>query len=94
MWREAYRDLCLVSWTRVFFCYLPILLWIASLVLLLVILICIKSFIGPSDSACTPDGLFSLNPDHYSYWTSSGFFQMTLVFGEMVSILFEIWIIL
>lgn len=91
VWREVYRDLGLVDWARFFFCYLPIFIWTAALVLLLGVLICIKSFIGPFESACTPDGLFSLSPDHYSYWTPSGFFQMTLVFGEMVSIETTIW---
>lgn len=34
-------------------------------------------------SACLPDDSFSLRPDTYQYWSVSGFFQITLGFGNM-----------
>lgn len=34
-------------------------------------------------SACLPDDSFSLSPEKYRYWSKSGFFQITLGFGEL-----------
>jgi hypothetical protein len=34
-------------------------------------------------TACRPDGSFSLDPTTYNYWDSSGFFQVTLGFGDL-----------
>ncbi len=34
-------------------------------------------------SACLPDDSFSLRPKEYSYWSNSGFFQITLGFGTL-----------
>ncbi len=36
-----------------------------------------------NDTACLPDGSFSLHPDTYSMWSSTGFFQITLGGGEL-----------
>jgi hypothetical protein len=35
------------------------------------------------DKACVPDGSFSIEPKDYRYWSRSGFFQITLAFGNM-----------
>lgn len=34
-------------------------------------------------SACQPDGSFSVDPSTYQYWSKSGFFQITLGFGNL-----------
>lgn len=33
--------------------------------------------------ACQPDGSFSMDPFQYRYWSASGFFQITLGFGDL-----------
>jgi hypothetical protein len=35
------------------------------------------------DEACVPDGSFSVMPTDFRYWSRSGFFQITLAFGNM-----------
>lgn len=34
-------------------------------------------------SACQPDGSFTPDPSAYRYWSTSGFFQITLGFGNL-----------
>jgi hypothetical protein len=38
---------------------------------------------GHVQTACPPDGIFRLEPATFSYWSKSGFFQITLGFGEL-----------
>jgi hypothetical protein len=38
---------------------------------------------GRAGSACLPDGSFQLEPERFRYWSKSGFFQITLAFGNL-----------
>jgi hypothetical protein len=43
----------------------------------------VSSNFGVTPTACLPDGRFSLDPYGYDYWDASGFFEVTLGYGEM-----------
>ncbi|KAI0857336.1 hypothetical protein F4860DRAFT_517918 [Xylaria cubensis] len=70
-WQEARVDL-LTRWPLFF-----LILWFAGLFTILVIL----GLLSPPSAACRPDDTFSIYKD-YSYWDSSGFFQITIAFGS------------
>jgi hypothetical protein len=36
-----------------------------------------------SATVCHPNGKFDLNPNTYSYWDASGFFQITMPYGTL-----------
>jgi hypothetical protein len=38
---------------------------------------------GKHGNACQPDGSFQLRPETFRYWSRSGFFQITLAFGNL-----------
>ena len=38
---------------------------------------------GGKSLACQPDGRFDLHPESYRYWDKSGFFQITLGYGNL-----------
>ncbi|KAI1421473.1 hypothetical protein F5Y12DRAFT_718434 [Xylaria sp. FL1777] len=71
-WKEGLVDLS-TGWPFIF-----LFLWLAGLVTTLIIL---GVFLNPPASACRPDGTFSPFTG-YSYWDASGFFQITLAFGN------------
>ncbi|KAI8930856.1 hypothetical protein NX059_011873 [Plenodomus lindquistii] len=63
--------------------------WLAGLVLSLAILLQLGSSKSrgvirkPTYQACRPDDTFSLFPQDYTYFSSSGFFQITLGYGQL-----------
>jgi hypothetical protein len=61
----------------------PIPIWTSGLVIVLFVIAQPQHYTGTPRVACTPDGEFSLNPGHYSYWSRKGFFQITLAFGKL-----------
>jgi hypothetical protein len=77
--RELWLDLRALRWIR-------ILRWLGALVWLTGIALgiagaCIHA--KDVDGFCMPDGSFSNNPSGYNIWKTSGFFQITLGFGQM-----------
>ncbi|KAF2730980.1 hypothetical protein EJ04DRAFT_584472 [Polyplosphaeria fusca] len=72
------RDFGRTKWGR----NLLLFFWISGLLAGYLILTIISSILNP-DSACTPDGDFTLYPDRYSYWSSSSFFQITYGSGPL-----------
>ncbi|KAF2869436.1 hypothetical protein BDV95DRAFT_99821 [Massariosphaeria phaeospora] len=81
---DVRQDLRSIRWSRVGFWSL-VLSWIVGLMSLIVILGLLSSVssYGLLDSACAPDATFRLEPDTYSHWDSSGFFQITLGVGPL-----------
>ncbi|TRX93468.1 hypothetical protein FHL15_005743 [Xylaria flabelliformis] len=71
-WQDARADVS-TRWPLFF-----LILWFAGLFTILKIL----AFLSPPSAACRPDGTFSAFAG-YSFWDSSGFFQITLAFGNL-----------
>jgi hypothetical protein len=86
MWHDTRHDLLLTSWSHALY-GAGIFIWVVGLLCLLVILgfstILNHNSLLRSGSYCMPDGDFEVNPARYSYWRWSGFFQITLPFGEL-----------
>lgn len=86
-WDETRNDTRNARWNGVLvgkiFLSLTVLIWATGLVAIPIVLALLQQITGSSRVACTPDGQFNLNPGHYSYWSRTGFFQITLTFGEL-----------
>lgn len=59
--------------------------WVTGLMVALGVLgvFAAAGFFGSDAGACLPDDSFGLRPQDFSYWGSSGFFQITLGFGDL-----------
>jgi hypothetical protein len=79
--RELWADLKATRW-KVLALWVILPTWFGSLVFALVWMPLLAIFGGYSDSACRPDGSFSLFRKDYSFWWPSGFFQVTLPVGS------------
>lgn len=42
-----------------------------------------KSNTRSLETACIPDGRFTLKPSEYNYWAAQGFFDITMGFGDL-----------
>ncbi|KAF2676643.1 hypothetical protein K458DRAFT_379709 [Lentithecium fluviatile CBS 122367] len=82
MWYDAWTDLRSIRWKRTILSS-AICVSTIGLLVLAIVLLCLKHFVPPFSSACTPDGAFRLYPRSYSYWSRSGVFQITLRYGEL-----------
>ncbi|KAK3374725.1 hypothetical protein B0H63DRAFT_480813 [Podospora didyma] len=77
--REVMADLRAVRWRRA--CLWALFsIWTSGLFLVTVAL---PLHAPNSRSACQPDGSFNLRPFDYQPWSSAGFFQITIAFGEL-----------
>jgi hypothetical protein len=76
-WSELRHDLRTTKWLRGLGWY-GLFLWICALLTTLGVL-----SVFTSDGACVPDDSFRLRPSSYNYWSSSGFFQITLGYGHL-----------
>ncbi|TID18941.1 hypothetical protein E6O75_ATG06062 [Venturia nashicola] len=77
--RELWADLRAVRWTRT----LPwsgLTAWIGGIAVSIAFA-CM--YANKIDDFCMPDGSFSTDPSSYNIWTISGFFQITLGFGQL-----------
>jgi hypothetical protein len=77
----AWRDIKL-RWKRGFFavfCFFSIV----GLCFALYLCFTVPRTSSRLTSACRPDASFSLDTSSYDYWAASGFFQVTLGFGEL-----------
>lgn len=66
--------------------WLLVVVWSFGLCLSLIILSLltdVRLSRGNSFAACQPDGNFYVYPSHYQYWSRSGFFQITLGYGNL-----------
>jgi hypothetical protein len=79
--QELKQDLKSTRWLRGFGWSAGVI-WIFTLLGSAVFLGLGQNF-GPPDTACQPDGSFRLNPESYSMWSSTGFFQITLGGGHL-----------
>lgn len=78
-WRDLVEDSKAVIWWRALVKVL-VFVWLAGILSMIILL----PFLAASpDSACLPNGAFSLHPDKYNTWTLSGVFQVTLGFGAL-----------
>ncbi|CAO2654126.1 Nn.00g108590.m01.CDS01 [Neocucurbitaria sp. VM-36] len=74
-WRGKWRQAAL---------WLLAIIWIICLLVSFGILAALPaSEVYNTESACQPDGSFTLDPSAYRYWSKSGFFQITLGFGNL-----------
>jgi hypothetical protein len=79
-WSELRHDLRTTKWLRGLGWY-GLFLWICALLTILATLGVLSVF--TSNGACVPDDSFRLRPSSYNYWSSSGFFQITLGYGHL-----------
>jgi hypothetical protein len=79
-WSELRHDLRTTKWLRGLGLY-GLFLWTCALLAILAILGVQSVF--TSDGACVPDDSFRVRPSSYNYWSSSGFFQITLGYGHL-----------
>ena len=83
LWRKGHRE-ALQDMRANWLVFLIILFWLGGLIASIVILSLIATIYTQSNFACKPDGSFSVLDDTpFSYWSSSGFFQITLGFGTL-----------
>jgi hypothetical protein len=85
-WREGHHQAakdCRARWRRG-------ALWLLAVICVTLLIYTLTLVIsnGSGDfylggNACQPDGSFSVDPAAFRYWSSSGFFQITLGFGSM-----------
>ena len=80
-YKDLKQDLKATRWRRGLGWSVGVI-WFVGL-LLSAILIGLLSTIVSYNTACLPDGSFRLQPDTYSIWSSSGFFQITLAGGNL-----------
>jgi hypothetical protein len=78
--RELKQDLKSTRWLRGFG-WVVGLIWFFGLIGSLIFLAGMDS--GSSGTACPPDGTFRFNPETYSTWSSTGFFQITWAGGHL-----------
>lgn len=79
--QDLKRDVKSIRWLRG-------LGWFVGMVWLFGLLTCIallgnQGFFVSENTACQPDGSFRLQPDTYSMWSSTGFFQITIGGGNL-----------
>lgn len=87
MWVEARQDVRSIHWRLILLWRFLITIWTLELTVLLITLgVMTMAFSGDNEAACTPDGHFSLDPVAYNYWSADSVFQITLAYGEMVSV--------
>jgi hypothetical protein len=82
--RQAWHDLK-IRWRRGLFwvmCFI-VPLGLCFTLLVVVSLSGSASNFSLDVTACQPDGQFSLDSNDYDYWDVSGFFQVTLGFGDL-----------
>ncbi|KAF2121945.1 hypothetical protein BDV96DRAFT_562683 [Lophiotrema nucula] len=83
-WPDAWRDLCRdfknLRWRRGLSWY-GVGIWYIGLLMILGV-ICTVTLSDPYN-ACQPDDSFQLKPQTFSFWGSSGFFQVTLATGDL-----------
>jgi hypothetical protein len=78
--REAWFDIEAYKWTRLLF-WMGILAWLVGLICALIGAI---SGAAPQGIGfCLPNDEFSTDPEDYNIWSSSGFFLITIGFGNM-----------
>jgi hypothetical protein len=83
--QELWDDLRTTRWARAFGWFSFLGIWCGGLVAAIVV-IAVSSYSPLSFyllSPCLPDGSFSLRPDLYNPWTTSGAFEITLAFGNL-----------
>lgn len=87
-WKETRYDLQHARWNgrllgKILLSVLA-LMWTSGLVVIPIMIVLLQTGEGAWQVACTPDGQFHLDPGQYSYWSRTGFFQITLsVFSEL-----------
>lgn len=79
--RELKQDLKSTRWLRGLGWSVGVI-WFLGLIIGAILLAISQSF-ATSYMACQPDGNFSLSPETYSTWSSTGFFQITLGGGHL-----------
>lgn len=82
LWHEIRSDFSAVKWNRTGF-WLLILSCLVGPLVSTIILIYLGVTGYQNKQACTPDGKFRLIPLAYTYWGTSGFFQITLRHGDL-----------
>lgn len=80
-WHDLKHDLKSTQWLRGFGWTLGVF-WLFGLIVS-AIMVGMMSAFTTTDSACLPDSSFSLRPDTFSMWSSTGFFQITLGGGNL-----------
>jgi hypothetical protein len=85
LWRESHRQAAKDIRTRWRRCGLGLLLAVWFVMLLgWLVWLSYLNFAGFLElGACLPDRSFSLDPSHFRYLSSSGFFEITLAMGNM-----------
>ncbi|KAF2026681.1 hypothetical protein EK21DRAFT_73622 [Setomelanomma holmii] len=90
-WREGHlqaRDDLRTRWRTGGLKFLEFV-WLSGLCLSLATLSRMSAITGVSSlakdraAACQPNGVFDVFPEHYRYWSKSGFFQITLGYGGL-----------
>jgi hypothetical protein len=83
-YRQAWKDFCHICRPLIF--WLLALSWASLLTFILIHIAILSSGSGydyfGSLAACLPDGSFSVRPEEFHYLSMSGFFQITLRFGD------------
>ncbi|EOA92323.1 uncharacterized protein SETTUDRAFT_85189 [Exserohilum turcica Et28A] len=86
-WKEVRHDLRNARWNGVLLgkILIPLLvvLWVIGLIAIPIVFLYFFQNIQGTQQVCTPGGQFNLNPEDWSYWSRTGFFQITLSFGDM-----------
>ncbi len=81
LWRQGHRE-ARKDMRRNWHVLLIVIVWFGGIIACIVMLSLLVT--GNTGSICQPDGSFSvLDDEPFSYWSSSGFFQITLGFGEL-----------
>ena len=75
-----YHDFKYTRWLRALGWFVA-LAWVSGL-LASIMYISLGTVI-PQNKACLPDGSFSVHPESFNSWSSSGFFQITLGGGRL-----------
>lgn len=85
--QELQYDLRNTRWAWGFAWFLFFVVWCGGLITALISVTSAATtnniFLFGSISPCLPDGSFSLQPDLYNPWTTSGVFEITLGFGSL-----------
>lgn len=77
--QEARRDM-----RRNWLIFIIVLFWVVELIICLIVLLILNGIWTDQFSACQPDGTFSIvGTRDFSYWSSSGFFQISMGMGAL-----------
>lgn len=91
-WQDSKADFKNVRWRRVA-AWIGFLFWVCGLPVMIIVVG--LTYGEEVKSACSPDGSFNKYDKPYSLWAASGFFQITMRFGnltfEKVKIIDIIW---